>query len=182
MLGIVFTEFQTFVEAIYGVDTYEDMLDQAQDLPSKGIYTAVGKYSHEEILTLVTTLSSLVHQPVPDLVKAFGTALFGAFYSKYPGFFDHIDGAYGFLETIENHIHIEVKKLYSEAMLPTFDSQIEEGGKMKMVYRSPRPFADLAEGLIRGCADHYQETIELERRDIDVDDGYMTEFRLHKVC
>ena len=36
-----------------------------------------------------------------------------------------------------------------------------------MLYRSQHPFADLAEGLIRGCVEHFGEPIKVRREDLD---------------
>ena len=36
---------------------------------------------------------------------------------------------------------------------------------MAFVYRSKRSFADLAAGLIAGCIDHFEESIEVTRED-----------------
>jgi len=59
------------------------------------------------------------------------------------------DGAYT--------IHVEVRKLYPDAELPTFTCDTSTPGRLTMLYRSSRPFADLAEGLIAGCIAHFCE-------------------------
>ena len=48
MKGIVFTEFLDLVEAKFGAEVLEEMLDAA-DLKSGGAYTAVGYYDHAEM-------------------------------------------------------------------------------------------------------------------------------------
>jgi hypothetical protein len=35
-----------------------------------------------------------------------------------------------------------------------------------MVYRSPRRLGDLAEGLLRGCIEHFGEEVEIRRQDL----------------
>jgi hypothetical protein len=49
------------------------------------------------------------------------------------------------------------------------------------VYRSKRPFADLAEGLIRGCIRYFNEEIDLTREDLPSDGGAHTRFTLVKI-
>ena len=51
-----------------------------------------------------------------------------------------------------------------------------------MLVRSPRGLADLAEGLIRGCAAHYREPIELEREDLSAGRGQNVRFYIHRVA
>lgn len=52
---------------------------------------------------------------------------------------------------------------------------------MTMVYRSRRPFADLAEGLIEGCASHFAERIAIERSDSAAGELHSTRFTLSRI-
>lgn len=176
MLGIVFTEFQEFIEQEFTPAMYDQLLKACPDMKSQGIYTAVGQYDYTEVIDLVTALSEKTNVPVPDLVRTFGHHLFARFHTRYPNFFDHIDCSFDFLKTIEDHIHVEVKKLYPVAELPKFDCKGIDQNKMTMHYSSQRPFADLAEGLIRGCADHFKEDITIERQDHNTDHSYQSTF------
>jgi hypothetical protein len=47
-----------------------------------------------------------------------------------------------------------------------------------LLYQSSRHFADLAEGLIRGCAKHYGETLEIGREDLPFEGGSRVRFTL----
>ena len=38
-----------------------------------------------------------------------------------------------------------------------------DDGVMEMTYRSKRPLADLAEGLIRACVEHFGDDVEISR-------------------
>ena len=68
-----------------------------------------------------------------------------------------------FLESIERYIHPEVLKLYPEAELPAFGSDIKSKNEMILDYSSSRKLADLAIGLIKGAAKHYNEEVEIEK-------------------
>jgi hypothetical protein len=160
-----------------------DMADEiiaGAELESGGAYTAVGTYDHHEMLTLVTRLSEKTGVPVPELVKAFGRYLFGRFVELYPAFFEGIDGAFSFLDRIEEHVHVEVKKLYPDAELPTFETSHPDGNTMIMDYRSRRPFADLALGLIEGCIDHYGESVDVGAQDLSDEGNIHVRFTLKR--
>ena len=169
MKGIVFCEFVEMMEQEFSADMADEIISGAA-LASDGAYTAVGTYDHHEMLTLITRLSEKTGTPVPELVQAFGRYLFARFVELYPSFFEGVDGAFGFLERIEEHVHVEVKKLYPDAELPTFETSHPETGTMIMVYRSRRPFADLALGLIEGCVTHYGERVGVDMEDLS-DEG-----------
>ena len=64
---------------------------------------------------------------------------------------------------MENYIHIEVKKLYPDE---PFECDASRPGQLVMTYKSSRPFADLAEGLILACIEHYGEDMALTSEDL----------------
>ena len=177
MKGIVFTEFLEMVEAEFGMDIVDDVLMNSE-LKSGGVYTAVGTYDHHEILELVAQLSQRVKTPVPDLVKAFGSYLFKRFVEIYPGILNRMTNSVELFSNVEGYIHVEVKKLYPDAELPTLEFR-EKGEKTwELVYKSARPFADLAHGLVEACVAHYGVGAEIEREDLQVETGVETRFTL----
>jgi hypothetical protein len=163
--GIVFTEFLDMVEERFTPEVADRMITAAA-VPSDGAYTAVGTYDYHEMIQLVAQLSMLTSIPVPKLLHTFGVHLFGRFVVAYPALFASVTSAFRFLELIEDHIHVEVRKLYPDAELPTFACDTSTPGRFTMLYRSARPFADLAEGLITGCIAHFGEPIVVHRDDI----------------
>jgi len=176
MKGIVLTEFLGMVSDRFSEDMVDDIIE-ASDLPSGGAYTSVGIYDHGEIVALVGALSDRSGTPVADLVKAFGQHLFGRLSVLHPEFVVGIDDAMDFLERVDKVIHVEVLKLYPDAMLPRFDTR-REGDRLQMIYRAPRGMEDLAEGLIHGCLGHFGQELRMERHKRP--DG-STEFNLERL-
>ena len=178
MKGMVFTEMMEMVEATWSLDMVDAIIARSQ-VPSGGAYTAVGTYPHEEIIALVVALSAETGVPVPDLVSAFGKHLFGRFALAYPRFFEGITSSFQFLSGIENVIHAEVRKLYPDAELPTFE--VEQGhNTLALTYFSEHPFADLAQGLIEGCIAHFGEAIQVQREAITNLPGAQARFVLSR--
>jgi hypothetical protein len=132
------------------------------------------------MIQLVAQLSMLTHIPVPVLVHTFGVHLFGRFVAAYPALFAGVTSAFSFLERIEDHIHVEVRKLYPDAELPTFTCDTSTPGRLIMLYRSSRPLADLAEGLIAGCIAHFGEPILMHRDELSNSHGTHVRFVLTK--
>jgi hypothetical protein len=166
MKGLVFTEFLDMVSAAYSQEVVEDILDDC-DLESGGAYTAVGTYDHQEMHELVTALSRRVNVSAPELTFAFGHHLFGVFYAKYPEFFEGVDSAPDFLQLVDGYVHLEVRKLYPDAELPSFDCARPDPDTMTMTYCSSRGFADLAAGLLAGCVEHFDSPFEISRLAMD---------------
>lgn len=166
MKGMVFTEFLELVEDRMGGLAMVDRIIMDAKLPNDGAYTAVGTYDHGELVRLVVALSAATATPVPDLLRMFGEHLFQRFSLAYPDFFARVNGAFDFLHRIENVIHVEVRKLYPDAELPSFAYEEPAAGELVLFYSSPRGFGDLAEGLLHGCIAHFQEPIQLIRTDL----------------
>jgi hypothetical protein len=177
MKGIVFTEFLEMVEDHFGDAAVERIIEEAT-LPSGAAYTSVGTYDHRELVQLVKRLSVATGIGVSELVCVFGRHLFSRFVDSYPHFFEGVDSAFDFLESIEKHIHVEVRKLYPDAELPTFACHTRGPGHLEILYRSTRPFGDLAEGLIMGCIEYFGEPIEVRRENLPQDTGMAVRFVL----
>ena len=181
MKGIVFTEFSTMVEEKFGFEVLDDIIMRS-GIASGGSYTAVGTYPHEEMIALVVALSETTGIAVPDLVKAFGAHLFDVFSKNYGVFFANVNNAFDFFESIETYIHVEVHKLYPEAELPKFTCQRSPDDKqLLLTYSSPRPFADLAEGLITSCLKYFGEQCTITRTDASVPEMNIVHFDISRI-
>lgn len=180
MKGIVFTEFLEMVEDKFSPEVADKIIDASENLSTDGAYTSVGTYHHSELIELVSHLSEEVDVDLALLVETFGEYLFGRFVELYPGFFEENQTTFGFLELIENHVHVEVKKLYPEAELPTFDTKRVNDDHLEMIYQSKRPFAPLAYGLMKGCKDYYNENITISQQDLGDGENKHVKFSLRK--
>jgi hypothetical protein len=179
MKGIVFTEFLEMVETRFDPAMVDRIILSAQ-VPSGGAYTAVGTYDHGEMWSLVAALSKATATPVPDLLRAFGQHLFGRFVTGYPRFFTGVGSAFDFLENLNSVIHVEVRKLYPDAELPHFEILERSAKRMVLLYQSARHFADLAEGLIQGCAEHFREPLAIGRESVSAESGSRVRFTLER--
>ncbi|NJO36562.1 MAG: hypothetical protein HC871_01775 [Rhizobiales bacterium] len=155
-----------------------DAIIEASDLPSGGAYTAVGPYDHAEIVTLVHNLSTETGLGCDELLHAFGKHLFGRFVQAFPAFFEGQRDAFQFLQSVEDQIHVEVRKLYPDAELPSLDAIQQEPNHLKIVCRSDRSMGTLAHGLIEGCIQHFAALIEIRRSHGLADAAYRAEFDL----
>jgi hypothetical protein len=176
MKGVVFTEFLDMVEERFSPALADELLESCE-LPSGGVYTAVGTYSADEMTLLVEALSVRVGLPVAELLEAYGVYLFERFFALYPGFFDGPTDALSFVSTVDSVVHAEVDKLYSDAELPSFDIVRPGQDTLVMTYQSPRHLGDLAAGLLRGAVEHYGEPVGIMREPLAAD-GSVVRFTL----
>jgi len=175
MKGIVFTEFLEMVEGKFSPELADRIIEGAE-LSSGGVYTTLGTYDHVEMVKLVSCLSKETGIDTAELMRSFGAYMFERFYVLFPEYFNGVESSFSFLEKIEDYIHVEVRKLYPEAELPSFRCDTSQPGCLRLTYRSTRPFATLAEGLIRGCIAHYGEAADIEIEDLSDGAGTAARF------
>ncbi len=160
MKGMVFTMLGEMVEEKFGIDTWDELIDLTQPA-SDGVYVASALYPDEELLAYVQAMSSKLDTPANDLVFAFGEYMLGRFSGIHPEFFDN-HSLKSFLKSVHDVIHVEVKKLHPDALLPKFDYIDEAPNRLVMLYRSPRELCALAEGLIDGASKHFDTNYDLQ--------------------
>lgn len=161
MKGIVFTEFLEMVEATYGLETVDTLL-YSSSLASNGIYTAVGTYSFSEMVTLITGLSKLTNIATQDLIYTFGQYFFNSLVAHHPQIFKLYNTAEALLHSIENHIHVEVRKMYPGAELPTFEMLDAPEGIVKMIYHSDRCLYMFAKALMEKTYEHFNKDVHVQ--------------------
>ncbi len=167
MKGLIFTEFFELVDKKFGMEVSEQLIETS-DLESGGIYTAVGTYDPQEMVSLVTNLATVTNIPVSKLLNVFGKHLWHTFWANYPMLFEGMNSTMEFLPKVNDYVHMEVQKLYPDAELPTFECE-KQDNKLIMTYHSVRNLSDLAEGLILQCIEQFGEDLQVERETIDGD-------------
>lgn len=179
MKGVVFTEYLEFIEDQFGFDVVDDMIDKAG---VSGVYTQAGNYEFDELFKMVQALSSIVDAPLGALVGAFAKHLFKKLVIIYPKPVQEYSNAFEFISNIDCVVHPEVKKLYPDAELPTFDTVSCTDEILVMKYKSKKPLMDLAQGLMEACGEHYNENLEVSYKTLPPLDGYFeAEFTIKKV-
>lgn len=162
MKGLVFTTFYEFCETYYGEEVLDEVITRS-NVPCGGAYTSVGTYPFSEMVALVTALSSLSRVSLPRVLEAFGKHCFVRWISYSPEFFTGRD-LFDVLSGIDHFHEHEVRKLYPDAELPTFQVTARDASHLQLRYRSCKPLADLAVGVIRGAADHLATPIAIHQQ------------------
>ena len=167
MKGLLFCEFIEFLEKQIGDDGTQEIIDKAE-LASEVAYSRVGFYDYQELIQLLVTTAEYTQKEAGDLLQGFANHLFKVFKRDYSSFFDGVSSAAEMLKTIDDHIHVEVKKLYPDAELPQFRYE-EQGQDLHLYYSSPRPLAGVAHALINACLHYFKDEQFLEHHEISDD-------------
>ncbi|MBD1558354.1 guanylate cyclase [Vibrio sp. S9_S30] len=176
MKGLIFTEFLELVEQKFGLPTLDKILDIAGD---DGVYTSVGSYSHLHLIELIMALSEETGVGTDELQEVFGRATFTKLFSTLTpeDVLNNSNSTFQFLRHVEDHIHLEVKKLYPDAQPPKFKFLSENQTELVIEYRSARCMGSVCKGLILGCADHFQENLSVKMKPM-LEDASLVRFTL----
>ena len=177
MIGIVFTEFLEHVEERHGPEVVDRILDST-DSATGGAYTASGAYDHGELVQLVENLAAELGEAPDEIQREFGRHLLGVLAARYPDFFADFDDPFELLAGASAALREDVVVLYPAAEMPDVEPHRFGSGEMELIYRSPARLADLAEGLIEGCADHYARRLRVTREELSRTEEPLVSFLL----
>ncbi|EAS20798.1 heme NO-binding domain-containing protein [Nonlabens mediterrranea] len=178
MKGIVFTEFLDLVEDKFGLEMVDQIIEQSE-LPSNGVYTSIGTYSFSEMLQLIQNLSSNTGLSVDQLLLVYGEHFFNVIENSYPGLLATYKDPIEMLSSIENHIHIEVRKIYPDAELPTFEVLEKSDNHLIMIYKSSRAMHHFGLGLMNRTFAHFEMASNIIIDKLK-EDGTEVKFTIHK--
>ena len=178
MKGIVFTEFLELVEDKFGLEMV-DRIISSSELESEGVYTSVGTYSFSEMLQLLQHLSENTGISIDNLLLVYAEHFFSVIEKSYPGLLATYKDPIEMISSIENHIHVEVRKIYPDAELPTFEVIEKTENHLVMDYTSSRAMHHFGLGLMNKTFEHFNSTATIELEKIK-EDGTQVRFVINR--
>lgn len=154
------------VERDHGYGVVDTILNKG-NFAHGGAFTSVGHYPFSEMATLLNLLSKETSTSVDKHLHDMGNYIFDYFINEHGTFLDNHTNVFDFLESVENHIHIEVNKLYPKAELPHFDTERVSDDYLKMTYLSSRKMSAFAHGIIEMACKYYNNDCEIKKEVID---------------
>ena len=179
MKGLIFSHLLQFVEKEYSEDTKTKMLSQAGNTSANGVYQEGDSYPYEEIFLLVGNLSAVTNVSMAKTFEHFGEYLFIQLAKAFSQFFDEDETLFSFLQKLEDHIHMAVRKKFPGANLPGFDFEPIDDSNLKMIYKSERAMSDFGIGMIKGAAIWFNRKVFVGKKDISPNlDGTLVELHV----
>jgi hypothetical protein len=178
MKGIVFTEFLDLVEEKFGIEMVDKIIHQSV-LKSGGVYTSIGTYSFSEMLELLQNLSSNTGVSIDSLLLIYGEHFFSVIENSYPGVLATYKDPIDMISSIEDHIHVEVRKIYPDAELPTFIIEEVKENSLIIIYKSSRAMHHFGLGLMNKTFEYFNSSAEIVLEKIK-EDGTEVRFIINK--
>ena len=156
-----------------------DNIIENSNLESNGIYTSIGTYAFSEMLQLLQHLSTNTNISIDDLLLVYAEHFFAVLAKSYPELIESYKDPIDMLASIENHIHVEVVKIYPDAELPTFEIIEKTENSLIMIYKSSRAMHHFGLGLMNKTFEHFNSTATIELEKIK-EDGTEVKFIIQK--
>jgi hypothetical protein len=174
MKGIVFTEF----EDKFGLETVDEIIEKS-DLKTDGVYTSIGTYAFSDMLQLLQNLSQKTKITIDELLLIYGEHFFSVLEKSYPELLGTYKDPIEMISSIENHIHVEVRKIYPDAELPTFEVIEKKENSLVMIYRSSRAMHHFGLGLMNKTFEHFNSTASIQLEKVK-ENGTEVKFIINK--
>lgn len=159
MKGVIFNVVQDVVEENFGLDFWDDAVDLAG---ISGSYTSLGSYDDAEMMALVGAIAELARVSQADVLVLAGRAGFAGLASRHAELLSGLGGWREVLDRLDGIIHPEVRKIYPDSDVPSFDaSGTSGGGPVHLLYESKRNLCRLAEGLVLGLGDWFETELDV---------------------
>ena len=163
MQGLLYHYFRTFVEESFGSAAWERACECA-GVPG-GSFVLTRQYPDRYLRDL---LEALTDKDVPadgaerpnrrNVLFRFGRRLGASFKDDFGHYFERFGSAREMLSAIEPVIHAELRRRDPTARPPELRVTPIAGGRLRLVYASPRRLCALARGLVDYVAEAFGET------------------------
>ena len=161
MKEILLTEFVEFADQAYP-DARRDPGGRPGDPPDDG---GSDGDTERRFLALAGRVGDAAGRSRAEVLRRFGAHLFWRFAAIYPVFFRGPTDPLAFLARVHADVHGSLRLFHPEASLPELRCSSPAPGRLVLDYRSERPLADLAEGLVEGCVEFFGGGVEVTRED-----------------
>ena len=161
MKGIIFDVFEKFVQANWGADFFEEVLE-ATELETQEPFVGPGTYPDADLFALVSTAIERLGVSLDDALQLFGHFAFAHLAQTLPGGVSAYEHPADLLAAVDSIIHVEVRKLYPDAQTPKVEVSDRDGDSLVLSYESRRQLCPLLLGLLEGAAEHFGFAVEHE--------------------
>jgi len=124
-------------------------------------------------------LSAHTDISIDTLLLVYGEHFFSVIEKIYPGLLATYKDPIEMLSSIENHIHVEVRKIYPDAEFPTFVVEEKTKNSLIMIYKSSRAMHHFGLGLMNKTFQHFNSTASIVLEKIK-EDGTEVKFIITK--
>jgi hypothetical protein len=177
MKGIIFNITEKFIIDKFGEEKFDEIMG-ACILETSAPFVGPGTYPDSDLMQIIIKASERLNIEPFELVKQLGQYSFFKLAERFPDYVTPYSHPKDFLKTVDGMIHVEVKKLYTDTQLPTFDYSEPSANELIITYYSKRKLYAFMEGLINGVAEYFKHPIKQSHTIYQKDGVELADFKL----
>jgi hypothetical protein len=160
MHGLIVNQLREYIVATHGRETWDRMLEGV-GIWSESAPNVERIYPDSAALALFDKAVQATGMPIEVVLEDFGRFLAPILLRLYPALVQPGWRTLDVIERTEDRIHTVVRMRDPDAAPPYLKTRRVSPTEVQILYTSPRRLCWLAEGIARGLAKHYRETIEI---------------------
>jgi hypothetical protein len=161
MKGMIFNLLEEFVCDGWGEDAYEQILARCP-VHAKGPHVGPATYPDADLFAIIDKTTEKLGISTDDALQAFGAFALPRMLAKFPRFGEGHRHPSTFFKSIDNIIHVEVRKLMKDAEPPSITVYDTDPQNQVLVYESRRKLCSLLKGLVTGTSHYFKVPIFAE--------------------
>lgn len=161
MKGHIFNLLEAFIEEVSDDQTLFAIFERCSFDTSKS-FVRTENYPDAQLFEMVTHAMAVLDISMDTAQFEFGKWLYPRLIKLLPSEFTNFTHPAYVLKNLDDLHKIELKKLYPDAIPPSFNYQATTPTQGILDYYSHRKMFVLVEGVLQGMADHYQVAITCE--------------------
>lgn len=163
MHGLIVNQLRQFLVEAHGRETWAQINESAH--VALGDRPSIDRvYDDADVIALVVAAATLTHTEPQKLLEAFGAFLAPTLLRVYAPLIDSRWRTLDIVEHTEEHIHTAVRLRDPTAGPPYLTAKRTAPDRVVVHYTSPRRLCGVAEGIVRGIATHFAETVAVRQR------------------
>jgi hypothetical protein len=170
MKGIVFVNFNEFINELWEDEFWDNLLNEAE-LPSGGVYTTFDTYDDQKLFTLIYQAVDKKNIYVKDAQFVSGKWVFREFCSFAPAGVHNFTDVFESAHTVQSFIHIEADKLDTDTLHPKSMFLSETPKKILSHYQSAGKLSFLCEDISLSPATHTGQKLKVSQLGCEHESG-----------
>ena len=158
------------IEDVKGED-YVKEIKQNMNLRARKANSNGTSFPIAELIGIIKIAADDMGISIEVLTEELGRQIARTLYEKYPAFYKNQEFS-KFIETVDEQIRMQVKKLYPDIAAPRFELKESGDGRVTVMFSSSVHFPYLAKGLLAESAEIFSKSVSVGIEPINTEGTY----------
>ena len=163
MHGLIANQLRSYAVTQYGRDAWTNAIRSSGAVLPESPPPLDVTVPDEDVVAVMVALAAAADVSMPVLLEDFGAFLAPGLLRIYEPLVKPHWRALDVIEHVEEEIHTAVRLRDRDADPPYLAARRRTSTSVEVVYTSPRHLCAIAEGIVRGLAEHFNERVTVSQ-------------------